>query len=282
MEQYCEKCGTQIVISAKYCPECGERMSAAAEGGACVQAANEAEMSAPRDSGGIRFNFSKPLSLVFALIMLATFFFPWMRANAVLNGIAIQKNGGVNIFALPSFIKKCINSFTMIAGPGAELTDAGERLVSMLNILLMLITTVFLLIAVHFVLFGIVGLFSSGKLRYYFARVGGTLYLIALLLFIGLVFLGNAALGALSRQSTADGSMELALSVAPTAYVYAAAVLALVFRVFGIRALRRLNAESCLNRGKYEIAAREIELIGREELLSRIPKTHSERASGAE
>lgn len=281
MAQYCKKCNKRVTIPSKFCTECGERLIETDEGASRLNYSREAQRSAPSPSG-IRFNFSKPLALVMAIIMLATFFFPWIRANAALNGAKLITNRGVNIFELPSFVKGCIDTALKLAGPGAELTQEGEHLAWLLNGLLLLLTGLFLIIAVHFVLFGIIGLFSAGKLRYYFARVGGTLYFIALLLFIGIVFLGNAALASLSDKTTAEGVLSLYISIAPTVYVYAAAVLALAFRTLGIPALRRLNAESCLNRGKYDIAKREIALLKRKDLMARIPKAYSQAANRKE
>ena len=274
MAQYCEKCNARVVIPAKYCPECGEILKETHESAARAYYSREAQSTVQSSSGGIRFNFSKPLAFILALVMLATFFFPWMSANATLNEMKLLTNRGVNIFELPSFISGCIDKALKLAGPGSELTQEGEHLVWILNGLLLLLTGLFFIIAVHFVLFGVIGLFSAGKLRYYFARVGGTLYFIALLLFIGLVFIGNAALASISEKSTSEGVIKLYLSVAPTVYVYAAAVLALIFRVLGVRALRRLNAESCLNRGKYDIARREIGLLKSKKLMARLPKAY--------
>ncbi|MBR5949188.1 MAG: zinc ribbon domain-containing protein [Clostridia bacterium] len=315
MALYCENCKSRIKITAKFCPECGTRLMVTAapyskigidndveqpfaddessfpfasesltehfqfaegrKNGTFVRSGSGEMLSKANASSGKRFNLSKPLCLLMALIMLSTFFFPWMNANAVLNQTRLFTNRGVNIFELPSFIKGCINTALKLAGPGSELTQEGEHLVWILNGLLLFLAGLFLLIAVHFVLFGIIGLFSAGKLRYYFARVGGTMFFFALILFIGIVFIGNAALGSLSRQTTAEGVVMLELSIAPTVYAYAAAVLALIFRFFGVRALRRLNAESCLNRGRYDIAKREIKLLRRSDLMQRIPQTHS-------
>ncbi len=282
MAQYCEKCNARVDIPAKYCQECGEVLTETNESAAHADYSRDVQSAARSTSGGIRFNFSKPLSFVLALVMLATFFFPWMSANAVLNGTKLLTNRGVNIFELPSFISGCIDKALKLAGPGSELTQEGEHLVWLLNGMLLLLTGLFFLIALHFVLFGVIGLFSAGKLRYYFARVGGTLYFIALLLFIGLVFIGNSALSSISEKSTAEGVITLNLSVSPTVYVYAAAVLALVFRVLGIRALRRLNAESCLNRCKYDVARREIGLLKSNALMARLPKAYSRGSASKE
>lgn len=279
MSLYCENCKQTLEKPSKFCPECGARLSIPPKAPIMAEsvpaASRPAQTNTRGEASGIRFNFSKPLCLLMALVMLATFFFPWLKANAAVNEMKVLVDRGVNIFELPMFVKACVDTAMKIAGPGAELTTEGQHLVRILNGLLLMLTGLFLLIAVHFLLFGLIGLFSAGKARYYFARVGGTLYFIALLLFIGIVFVGNAALGSLSRETTMEGVVKLEMSIAPTVYVYIALVLAFLFRLIGIRLLRRLNAESCLNRGKYGIAERELRIIRRKDLIEKLPREYS-------
>ena len=263
---YCEKCKITIECDAKFCCECGTRL--VEDPVEYAEAETRVKGELLRGAlGGIRFNFSKPLCLLLALIMLATFFFPWMKANASMNDMKLLNNRGVSVCELPMFIKQCFATALNVAGPDAELTPEGEHLLWLLHGLLLTLGVIFLIIALHFVLFGISGIFTNGKLRYYFARTGGTLYFVFLCIFMLIVFVGNIALAALSKDTTSDGVIKLELSVAPTVYAYITAVLALLFRFLGIRVIRILNAQSCLNKGDHRTAEREIRMLGRKDLL---------------
>lgn len=211
---------------------------------------------------GTKFNFSKPLCLIFSLILLFTMVMPWFKINA---SIALFGDTSFDLALEPSIFSlqprfseyaEMVNTYAPLVG--VDMAPYSE-LIWMLNGILLMVTAYFMIIIIFFVLFGLIGLFTCGKARYFFARVGGTMYIIGLFAVIVIGIIGGTYLS--DMMQTIDPSYGISASFKITIWPIIAFVAALSFRTFGVKVLRRLNAMSCMNRGKTQIAKRELSIL---------------------
>lgn len=209
-----------------------------------------------------KFNFSKPLCMIFALLLIFPMLMPWIKLSAQyeMQGIrVIDFNIEAAIFSVQqrfNDVAKMATNYSGIAGINmAEFDD----LIWLINGILLLITALFMLIALNILLFGLIGLFSGGKARYFFGRVGGTLLIIATFAVLIIGIFGGMYLK--DMMSMVDSSYGINASFGITVWPAILFVLAIVFRIWGIKLLRKLNYSSCVARGKDNIARREYAML---------------------
>lgn len=268
---YCPDCKIEVE-SGEYCPLCGRKLVRDSHNtGTVVDDSFSGEAAQVSGKKRCKFNFSKPLCAVFALLLILSLAMPWFHLNVKYVSANVVDDRLTILQLKPQFSYYC-GMVSRLAGTfGTDMNQYADLITAAEGILLAA-ESYFMLCGIHFLLFGIIGLFSRGKLRYYFARVGSTMYIIGLLVLIIAVLIGNAKLGAAVAAFGAQNELQISASVKLTAHPYIALAAALVFRIFGIRLLRYLNGVSCLNRGITDIAKREFSLI---HCVKRVPKTYS-------
>lgn len=268
---YCPDCKIEVE-SGEYCPLCGRRLEADSHRNGTVvddSCAGAADKFAGKKR--CKFNFSKPLSLVFALLLIMSLAMPWFHVNVKYVNVNVVDDRLTILQLKPQFSYYC-GMVSRLAGTFGADMGSYEDMITGAEGALLAVASYFVLCGIHFLLFGIIGLFSRGKLRYYFARVGSTMYIIGLAVLIAAALIGNSVLGNAVADFAAQNELQLSASLKLTAYPYIALAAALIFRIFGIRLLRWLNGISCLERGITDVAKREFALIN---CVNKVPKTYS-------
>lgn len=215
-----------------------------------------------REVNKCKFNFSKPLCILFALLLVFPMFMPWVKFSAQyeMQGIrVIDFNIEAAIFSVQQRFSDAVELSKDYAGLAGINMAGFEDLIWMVNGILLLITALFMLIALNILLFGVIGLFSGGKARYFFGRVGGTLLIIATFAVLVIGVFGGMYLKDMMRM--VDSSYGIDVSFGITAWPAILFVLAIVFRIWGIKLLRKLNYNSCTARGNDTIAQREYVML---------------------
>lgn len=215
-----------------------------------------------REINKCKFNFSKPLCILFALLLILPMFMPWVKFSAryETQGIrVIDFNIEASIFSVQQRFSDAVKLSKDYGGLAGIDLDGFEDLIWMVNGILLIITAFFLLIALNILLFGLIGLFSGGKARYFFGRVGGTLMIIATFAMLVIGVFGGMYLK--DMMSMVDSSYGIDVSFGITIWPAVLFVLAIVFRIWGIKLLRRLNYNSCTACGKDNIAQREYAML---------------------
>lgn len=257
---YCSNCKITVDAPAKFCPLCGQRMSederhmGSIDDDALYRGADNAVRKGPR------FNFSKPLSLILAALMLMTMLAPWISISATVSELHILNDKQVTIFGLRPFVKDAYETVMRYLGPAVTLDEKTKETIWMADGILLLVTLYFVICAFCFIMFGVIGLFSKGKARYFFARLGSTMYFIGTIALIAAVYIGDQ----LIKQAIADLPwyvVKFTIGLKPVFWLFIAAACALLFRTLGIRLLRYINGISCMNRGDYRTAEKEFTII---------------------
>lgn len=215
-----------------------------------------------RENQKCKFNFSKPLCIIFALLLLFPMFMPWVKFSAQyeMQGIrVIDVDIEAAIFSIQQRFSDAVEMSTGYAGIAGINMAEFEDMIWMVNGILLLITAFFMLIALNILLFGLIGLFSGGKARYFFGRVGGTLLIIATFAVLVIGVFGGMYLKDMMRM--VDSSYGIDVSFGITFWPVVLFVLAVVFRIWGIKLLRQLNYNSCTARGNDDIAQREYAML---------------------
>ncbi len=209
-----------------------------------------------------KFNFSKPLCLIFALMLLFTMFMPWFRFSAKYEtgGLTVlNMNIEAAIFSLQQRFSETVDLLHNYGGLAGVSMNEYDEIIWMVNGILLLITAVFLLIAFSILLFGLIGTFSGGKARYFFARLGGTLLIIMTFSVLIIGIFGGQYLR--DMMSMVDKSYGIDVSFGITFWPAITLVSAIAFRIWGIKLLRKLNYRSSIARGRMEIAEREYAML---------------------
>ena len=268
---YCSYCKVRI-DTGNYCPICGRRLSPNEFNAGAIVDERVIEDRRSVRSRGPRFNFSKPLCLFFALLLVALMILPWFSVSVSVSGVRLLNEKKLGIFELRAFVKSCYEATNKLIGSEFVLTEQGERIVWLVNGALIAVTLYFGLAAVNIILFGIIGLFTKGRLRYFFARVGSTALFIGTLVMIASVFTGGHFLARFLADPPADLAVQLGGAVDPVVWLFVCALAAILFRTLGIRLLRYLNGVSSMNRGDYRTAEREFTIIN---AADKLPRTFS-------
>lgn len=268
---YCGYCKVRI-DTGNYCPICGRRLSPSEFNAGAIVDDSVIEDRRSLQPKGPRFNFSKPLCLVFALLLIALMILPWFSVSVSVSGVRLLNEKKLGIFELRTFVKSCYEAVNRLIGSEYELTAQGEKIVWAVNGILIMITLCFAVSAVNILLFGLVGLFTKGRLRYFFARIGSTMLFIGSLVMIAAVFVGRYALQKFIADPPADMAVNVGGSISPVVWLFLAAAAAILFRTLGIRLLRYLNGISSMNRGDYRTAEREFGIIN---AADKLPRTFS-------
>lgn len=261
--KFCPYCGNDLDEGDMFCCMCGKRLynepyrdekaalqertstapmekaGLVSEDGAYAHNAAQLEQGA----GAKKRGKSRLICIFLSAVMLALFFVPWLRFSAGIDGIGgkelpLFKNRGVPIVSLQPFAKETFAAFTKLAGDD-PFTEEGKQIIWYANGALLLIEGYFLIVMLHFLLFALLGIFTSGKARYYFARVGSTMMFLGLIVFITLAYTAGAYLG--GAGSDPNAALALKIKLAPTLFAFIAAALALLFRTLGIREIRKLD-----------------------------------------
>lgn len=255
---YCPHCKKEAGTD-NYCPWCGGKLreNTVIDNGSSL---SEKHGSYPKT----KLNFSKPLCLAFALILLLSLVLPWVRI--VVPQTEVELNMGIfNI--QPRFSDYSDLAVTYAPIVGIDMQPYMD-IIWLTNGILLVVTAFFMLVALNFILFGIIGLFSKGRARYFFARVGCVLYIIGLCLFIVSVLVGISYLKTSLVDILSAYGIEMTLSI--TVWPVIALVLTVLIRTLGIRALRYLNGVSCMNRGHLDVAERELGKIGKAKQVKQV------------
>ena len=192
---YCPDCKIEVE-SGEYCPLCGRKLVRDSHStGTVVDDSFSGEAAQVSGKKRCKFNFSKPLCAVFALLLILSLAMPWFHLNVKYVSANVVDDRLTILQLKPQFSYYC-GMVSRLAGTfGTDMNQYADLITAAEGILLA-VESYFMLCGIHFLLFGIIGLFSRGKLRYYFARVGSTMYIVGLLVLIIAVLIGNAKLGA--------------------------------------------------------------------------------------
>ena len=268
---YCGYCKIRI-DTGNYCPICGRRLSPSEFNAGSIVDEGVIEDRRSIAGKGPRFNFSKPLCLLFAALLIASMLLPWFSVSASVSGVRLLNGKQVSIFELRPFVKSCYSTVQKLLGSGYVLTEEGENIVFLVNGILLMITLYFGLCAANIALFGVIGLVSKGRARYFFARIGSTMLFIGTLVMIAAVFVGRYFLSRFIADPPKDLAVKIGGSIAPVFWLFVSAILAILFRTLGIRLLRYLNGISAMNRSDYRTAEREFTIIN---CTHKLPRTFS-------
>ena len=263
---YCHNCKISVESESGFCPVCGRRLSKSEfyAGSIGDDSIYEESISLARGNSQkrkeVRFNFSKPLCLLFAALLIASMLMPFALASVSVGGTALLSEKPLTIIELHDTSADCAGRTLESLKNGFSEAERAQRL-ALVKSISIAVTAYFGVCAAFLTLFGLTGLVSKGKLRYFFGRIGGTMYFIGLLALIAAIissrFLLPQRVAAVSERS----GEVLAASVKPTAWLFVSAAAALLFRLLGIRLIRYLNGISCLNKGDYKTAEREFTII---------------------
>lgn len=268
---YCGYCRIRI-DTGNYCPICGRRLSPSEFNAGSIVDEGVIEDRRGIAGKGPRFNFSKPLCLLFAALLIAAMLLPWFSITASVAGIRLLNGKQVSIFGLRPFVQGCYSTVQKFIGSGWVLTEEGESIVFLVDGILLMLTLYFGVAAFCIAAFGVIGLFSKGRVRYFFARVGSAMLFIGTLVMIAAVFVGRYFLARFLADPPKDLIVKFGGSVEPMIWLFAAALGAILFRTLGIKLLRYLNGVSAMNRGDYRTAEREFTIIN---CTHKLPKTFS-------
>ena len=261
---YCSKCKIKVDNVGVHCPVCGSRMSENEFDAGSIVDDNCIEDRRGRAKRGVRFNFSKPLCLFFAALLIATLFIPWFSVTLTVDQITLFDGKKLSMMGLQPFVRDCFATYKRFAGANMAVS---EDTLWLINGMLLLVKLYFVICAINLLLFGLIGLFSKGKLRYFFARVGSTA------LFIGIIAVMIAALvGSAQLRKLGGAEAGFTLDLRLCFWLFVSALAALLFRILGMRLLRYTNGISCLNRGDYATAEKEFIIIN---CVKKLPKTFS-------
>ncbi len=258
---YCYHCKISFEEELTECPVCGRRLSESEfyAGAISDEIVYSDQRQFSNAGNGKKFNFSKPLCFVFALLLIGSMLLPFIIAKVSINGEAAIDNKTVGILSIRSDADAAAEK--IVSAEGAVFTgeesaklksDAGKVSVGAI--------AGFAFCAANLLLFGAVGLFSKGKLRYFFGRIGADAYIVLLLLLIAFAFFGKSVFGGIAEKLKAHG-VDLGFTAAPTAWLFAALAAAILVRTLGFRAIRYMNGTACMNSGDYRTAEREFTRI---------------------
>lgn len=270
--KYCKNCRVSF-DNGDYCPLCGRRESVSTTGSeaqpeaivdaSCCENAHE-ETKKYKETTKCKFNFSKLLCLAFSIVFIVLMFFPSIKIGIsgsinFLGETKLEQSASYNVFELQPKFEELMDTFSSAAPMiGIEASDFEDTIWAINGVLLCTIGY-FLLVALSFALFGIIGLFSRGRARYFFAKLGAWLGIAGNLFIIVAALIVNSILKGITGDLAAAGIMiEVHTSI--TACPVVLLVLLILFLTLGIRLLRYLNGVSCMNRGVYDIATREFKL----------------------
>lgn len=273
---YCPDCKIEVE-SGEYCPLCGRKLVRDSHStGTVVDDSFSGEAAQVSGKKRCKFNFSKPLCAVFALLLILSLAMPWFHLNVKYVSANVVDDRLTILQLKPQFSYYC-GMVSRLAGTfGTDMNQYADLITAAEGILLAA-ASYFMLCGIHFLLFGIIGLFSRGKLRYYFARVGSTMYIIGLLVLIIAVLIGNAKLGAAVAAFGAQNELQISASVKLTLHPYLRCCCTR-FQNLRDRLLRYLNGVSCLNRGITDIAKREFSIDSlREKSAKNVLKAQTSR-----
>ena len=265
---YCPNCRIKVEQESPFCPVCGRRMSPSEfNAGAII---DDAVFTDQRQFGSkreIRFNFSKPLCLVFALLLIGSMLLPWFGTAYHDQTVDYRDPNEYRFYEIGEAVKGYLcNRDGMDEG-----TECGDLLWQIPDEALDAIKPYFAVCAGLLLVFGVVGVITKGRLRYVFAFSGGALHSIGLIAVIAALLIRKVeTANAVSRL--AEGANAAYYDVMPTAWLYVSAALSLLFLFAGVRLLRYLNGISCLNRGDYRTAEREFMII---HCVKKLPRTFS-------
>ena len=242
---YCPNCKNDVE-AGEYCPVCSHRLP---------------------NNGGInnavpkpKFNYSKPLCLVFAAVLLFTMLMPWAHFVIPFAGAL-----DMSVFSVQPRFSEIVDKVSLYAPLAGVNAQQLESTVWTINGILLLITAFFMLTALNFILFGVVGVFGKGRARYFFARTGCAMYIIGSCLFIAAMIVGSGYIK--NRLGGTLSGFGINVTLGLTAWPFISLVLTVLFRTLGMRALRYFNGIRCLNQGYRDIAARELKKINKLEYL---------------
>lgn len=215
-----------------------------------------------KEKSKCRLNFSKPLAILMATLLLLPMLMPWFKlyAKYEVGGINVFNfNIEASIFSIQQRFGEILELLQGYAGiAGVNVADY-QDLIWTTNGILLLVTAFFMLIALNILLFGVIGMLSGRKARYFFGRIGGTLLIIATFSVIIIGVFGGLYLK--DMMSMVDSSYGIDISFGITIWPAILFVLALVFRIWGIKLLRRLNYNSAIAHGKNDIAESERKML---------------------
>lgn len=270
--KYCSNCKVSFE-SGDYCPLCGGRESvfgaddkvqpAQIVDDLCCENGQE-DNPKFKETTTCKFNFSKPLCLVFALLFTAIMLFPCINISISASlgdfiGTTYVISNSYNVFEIQPEFAELVSSFESSAPLfGIDATAIYDTTWAVNGVLLCAIGY-FIIVAFSFLLFGIIGLFSRGRVRYFFAKMGACLGIIGNVLIIVAAIVANFVVKGMASDLAATGA-AVDVSISLTAYPIVFIALLILFLALGIRLLRYLNGISCMNRGMYDIATREFML----------------------
>ena len=268
---YCPDCKI-TVESGSYCPLCGKKMSADRHNIGTLVDPSCYDDDRPVPRKGVRFNFSKPLCLLFALILIGFALLPWFTISfsaASLIGISGKE---LTIISFRTYLLDTYGTIVKLLSPIAVIDDSIRAAVESANTAMLLIQLYFAVAFLNIALFGIIGLLSKGRARYFFARVGAALYSIGSILLIAGICIGREVLKNMLERNTGNLAVPISVDIKPCVWLFIALAACLLFRFGGIRLLRYLNGISSMNRGDYRTAEREFEIIN---CVNKLPKNFS-------
>lgn len=264
---YCPNCKKEAGTD-DYCPWCGRKLS---EKRLIDNSRSTSGEHGTYLKNKTKINYSKPLCLVFALVLLFTMILPWVRIAVPQAEVELS----MSVFSIQPRFSEYSDLAIMYAPLAGIDIQPYEDIIWLTNGILLIVTAFFMLTALNFILFGIIGVFSNGRARYFFARVGCVLYIIGLCLFIASILVGNSYLKTSLGDSLSTYGVEVSLSL--TLWPFVALVLTILFRTLGIRALRYFNGISCMSRGYNDVAERELGKINKLKYIKMANQEHSKR-----
>ncbi len=270
--KYCSNCKISF-DSGDFCPLCGHRESvftaspetqpAAIVDASCCENIHE-ETKKYKETTKCKFNFSKLLCLALSIVFIVLVFFPCIKIviNGSINFLGetkLEQSASYSVFELQPKFNELVTTLSSVAPIiGIDVSEF-EATIWAVNGILLCTIGYFLLVAFNFALFGIIGLFSRGKARYFFAKLGAWLGIIGNVFIIAATVIVNSILQGVTGDLAASGVMIEAHTYI-TAYPVVLLALLILFLTLGIRLLRYLNGVSCMNCGVYDIATREFKL----------------------
>lgn len=164
---YCPDCKIEVE-SGEYCPLCGRKLVRDSHStGTVVDDSFSGEAAQVSGKKRCKFNFSKPLCAVFALLLILSLAMPWFHLNVKYVSANVVDDRLTILQLKPQFSYYC-GMVSRLAGTfGTDMNQYADLITAAEGILLAA-ESYFMLCGIHFLLFGIIGLFSRGKLRYYF------------------------------------------------------------------------------------------------------------------
>ena len=141
---YCPDCKI-TVDSGSYCPLCGRKMSADRYNIGTLVDESCYEDSRTSAKQGVRFNFSKPLCLVFALILIAFAFMPWFRIRFSAASLINISGKELSVISFRTYLIDTYRTIVKLISPIAEIDDSVRTMAENANEIMLLIQLLCLL-----------------------------------------------------------------------------------------------------------------------------------------